>query len=136
LLSIFEKNSPLHDGAVIIYKGKISAARCILPVSDLDNLPAQFGLRHRAAIGMSETTDTLVLVVSEETGQMSIVRAGKIHHNMSIQEIRKMINDYFLEEESQSEIPKTKFEKILEEGIDAESPQTEENKTATNTSTV
>jgi len=137
LLSIFEKNSPLHDGAVIIHKGKISAARCILPVSDLDNLPAQFGLRHRAAIGMSETTDTLVLVVSEETGQMSVVRAGKIHHNMSIQEIRKMINDYFLEEEeSQSEIPKTKFEKILEDGIDAESPQTEENKTAPNTSTV
>jgi diadenylate cyclase len=108
LLSIFDKNSPLHDGAVIIHDGRISAARCILPVSDLDNLPAQFGLRHRAAIGMSETTDTLVLVVSEETGQMSVVRAGKIHHNMSIQEIRKMINEYFFEEESKTDMPKTK----------------------------
>ena len=119
LLSIFNKNSPLHDGAVIIHNGRISAARCILPVSDLENLPAQFGLRHRAAIGMSETTDTLVLVVSEETGQMSIVRTGKIHHNMSIQEIRKMINDYFLEEMERTTIkpPTTKFESILNEDI-------------------
>ena len=119
LLSIFNKNSPLHDGAVIIYNGRISAARCILPVSDLENLPAQFGLRHRAAIGMSETTDTLVLVVSEETGQMSIVRTGKIHHNMSIQEIRKMINDYFLEEMERAIVkpPTTKFESILNEDV-------------------
>lgn len=118
LLSIFNKNSPLHDGAVIIHKGRIAAARCILPVSDLENLPAQFGLRHRAAIGMSETTDTLVLVVSEETGQMSIVRTGKIHHNMSIQEIRIMINDYFLEEVKAKKRPaKTKFETILDEEL-------------------
>lgn len=122
LLSIFNKNSPLHDGAVIIYNGRISAARCILPVSDLENLPAQFGLRHRAAIGMSETTDTLVLVVSEESGEMSIVRTGKIHHNMSIQEIRKMINDYFLEEhQSKDTSPKTKFESILDEELKKES---------------
>jgi len=135
-LSIFDKNSPLHDGAVIINKGRISAARCILPVSDLDNLPAQFGLRHRAAIGMSETTDTLVLVVSEETGQMSIVRAGKIHHNMSIQEIRKMINDYFLEEEDKKDVHKTKFEKILEEGLETNISETEENEQSENTSLV
>lgn len=122
LLSIFNKHSPLHDGAVIIHNGRISAARCILPVSDLENLPAQFGLRHRAAIGMSETTDTLVLVVSEETGQMSIVRTGKIHHNMSIQEIRKMINDYFFEEhETTGTTPKTKFETILDQEVNTES---------------
>ena len=127
LLSIFNKNSPLHDGAVIIYNGRISAARCILPVSDLENLPAQFGLRHRAAIGMSETTDTLVLVVSEETGQMSIVRTGKIHHNMSIQEIRKMINDYFMEEnESPDGSPKTKFETILDQELTEEEPLEDE----------
>lgn len=119
LLAIFNKNSPLHDGAVIIHNGIILAARCILPVSDLENLPAQFGLRHRAAIGMSETTDTLVLVVSEETGQMSIVRTGKINHNLSIQEIRNMINDYFLEERKTKAnvVPKTKFETILDEGL-------------------
>ena len=62
LMSIFNKYSPLHDGAAIIYKGKITAARCILPVSENDNLPANYGLRHRAALGMSETTDTLVLI--------------------------------------------------------------------------
>jgi uncharacterized protein (TIGR00159 family) len=112
LISIFNKNSPLHDGAVILYRGKILAARCILPVSDNDNLPAQFGLRHRAAIGMSETTDTLVLVVSEESGQISVVRKGTIYHNLSIQEIRKIINDYFEEETPE---PETKFEKMAKE---------------------
>lgn len=95
--AIFNKNSPLHDGAVIVYKGKIKAARCILPVTERDNLPAQFGLRHRAAIGMSEATDTLILVVSEETGQMSIARNGQLIHNMSGQELRKKINDYLYE---------------------------------------
>jgi diadenylate cyclase len=97
LLSIFNKYSPLHDGAVIIYNGKISAARCILPVSENDNLPAQYGLRHRAAIGMSEVTDTLIIVVSEETGQMSLARNGYIWHNLSALEIRRKINDYLFE---------------------------------------
>jgi diadenylate cyclase len=136
LLSIFDKNSPLHDGAVIIHDGRISAARCILPVSDLDNLPAQFGLRHRAAIGMSETTDTLVLVVSEETGQMSVVRAGKIHHNMSIQEIRKMINEYFFDEESKGDMPKTQLETILEQGLPSDISESDESQKSENTSLI
>lgn len=93
LISIFNKYSPLHDGAVIIYNGKVKAARCILPVTERD-VPAQFGLRHRAAIGMSEATDTLVLIVSEETGQISLARNGKILHNLSFQEVREFINDY------------------------------------------
>ena len=102
LLAIFNKYSPLHDGAVIIYKGRIKAARSILPVSENDNLPAQYGLRHRAAIGMSEATDTLILVVSEETGQMSIARNGHIWHNLSGMEVRKKINQYLLEEDKES----------------------------------
>jgi len=93
LISIFNKYSPLHDGAVIIYNGKVKAARCILPVTERD-VPAQFGLRHRAAIGMSEATDTLVLIVSEETGQVSLAKNGKILHNLSFQEIREFVNDY------------------------------------------
>lgn len=93
LISIFNKYSPLHDGAVIIYNGKIKAARCILPVTERD-VPAQFGLRHRAAIGMSETTDTLVLIVSEETGQVSLSKNGRILHNLSMQEVRELINGY------------------------------------------
>ena len=103
LQSIFNKYSPLHDGAVIIYNGRIKAARCILPVSDQENLPAQFGLRHRAAIGMTEVTDTLVLVVSEETGQMSIVRNGTIFHNLSSQELRKKVNEYLYEDDGSSD---------------------------------
>jgi uncharacterized protein (TIGR00159 family) len=94
LLSIFNKNSPLHDGAVIIYEGRIKAARCVLPVSESENLAAQFGLRHRAALGMSEVTDTLTLVVSEESGQFSVTRNGTLLHNLSPQEIRKHLNDY------------------------------------------
>lgn len=97
LLSIFNKHSPLHDGAVIIYNGKISAARCILPVSENDNLPAQYGLRHRAAIGMSEVTDTMIIVVSEETGQISIARNGYIWHNLSALEVRRKVNEYLFE---------------------------------------
>ncbi|EIM74513.1 hypothetical protein A3SI_16005 [Nitritalea halalkaliphila LW7] len=93
LISIFNKYSPLHDGAAIIYNGKVKAARCILPVTERD-VPAQFGLRHRAAIGMSEATETLVLIVSEETGQVSLAKNGKLLHNLSFQELREMLNDY------------------------------------------
>lgn len=93
LVSIFNKYSPLHDGAVIIHNGKIKAARCILPVTERE-VPAQFGLRHRAGIGMSEATDAIVLIVSEETGQLSMAKNGKILHNLSFQEIRETINDY------------------------------------------
>ncbi|MDG1277689.1 MAG: diadenylate cyclase CdaA [Algoriphagus sp.] len=108
LISIFNKYSPLHDGAVIIHNGKIKAARCILPVTERE-VPAQFGLRHRAAIGMSEATDAIVLVVSEETGQLSITKNGKVLHNMSFQEIRETINDYLNNEEVDS-----RFEDIQE----------------------
>ncbi|MBC6368806.1 diadenylate cyclase CdaA [Algoriphagus sp. AK58] len=93
LISIFNKYSPLHDGAVIIHKGRIKAARCILPVTERE-VPAQFGLRHRAGIGMSEATDALILVISEETGQISMAKNGKVLHNLSFQEVREIINDY------------------------------------------
>lgn len=130
LQAIFNKYSPLHDGAVIIYNGRITAARCILPVSDEENLPAQFGLRHRAAIGMTEVTDTLVLVVSEETGQMSIVRNGIIHHNLSTQELRKKINEYLYEDQRELEeesildvVPKTKKKKKNKKKKDENDPE-------------
>ena len=103
LISIFNKYSPLHDGAVIIHNQRILAARCILPVTERENLPAQFGLRHRAAIGMSEVTDTLIVVVSEETGKISAVRNGFIYHNLSPLELRKKINAYLYEEDEEEE---------------------------------
>jgi diadenylate cyclase len=75
--SIFFKNSPLHDGAMIIEGNKISATRVILPVSNDRSIPLRFGLRHRAAVGITEKTDALALVVSEETGQISYLKDGE-----------------------------------------------------------
>jgi diadenylate cyclase len=114
LISIFNKYSPLHDGGVIIYNGRVKAARCILPVTERD-VPAQFGLRHRAAIGMSEATDSLVLVVSEETGQVSLAKSGKILHNLSFQEVREMINAYLTGESIEERfVEVSAFEKVKE----------------------
>lgn len=109
LLSIFNKNSPLHDGAVIIYKGKIRAARCVLPVSENDHLPAHFGLRHRAAIGMSENTDTLVLAVSEETGRLVLARNGKYLRGLKLRQVEQKILEYIHHNEPEN------WEEIREE---------------------
>ncbi len=75
--SIFYKNSPLHDGAMIIEDNQIVATRAILPVTNDNNIPLRFGLRHRAAVGITEKTDALVLVVSEETGKLSYIKNGE-----------------------------------------------------------
>lgn len=115
LMAIFNKYSPLHDGAVIIYNNKIIAARCILPVTERE-VPAQFGLRHRAGIGMSETTDSLVVAVSEETGQISTMRNGEIFHNLSTQELRKAINEYLYEESKEASPTGNVLKKAKEEG--------------------
>jgi diadenylate cyclase len=109
LISIFNKNSPLHDGAVIIYKGRIKAARCILPVSENDHLPAHFGLRHRAAVGMSENTDTLVLAISEETGRLILARNGKYLRGLKLRQVEQRIIDYLHKTEPAA------WEEIVEE---------------------
>ena len=84
LKNIFFKNAPLHDGAVIIEGNRIVAAKCILPVTQSD-VPKDYGTRHRSAIGMSELTDAVVVVVSEETGSLSIVKGGQIKYNIDAQ---------------------------------------------------
>lgn len=94
LLSIFNKSSPLHDGAVIIYKGSIKAARCVLPVSENDHLPPNFGLRHKAAVGMSENTDTLVMAISEETGRLILARNGKYIKSLKLKQVEQKIQEY------------------------------------------
>ena len=76
--NIFFKNSPLHDGAMIIRHNRITAARCILPVTNKTNIPGHYGLRHRAAIGVTEVNDCIAIVVSEETGNISMVTGGEI----------------------------------------------------------
>ena len=94
LLSIFEKNGPMHDGAVIIHQNRIVAARCILPMSEKTSVSARFGTRHRAALGISEETNALVLVVSEETGTISLVQAGRIEGSLGEDDIRHQLITY------------------------------------------
>lgn len=91
LLNIFEKDTPLHDGAVIIRGNRIVAASCLLPLTDSRNLSQELGTRHRAAIGISEQSDALVLVVSEETGSMSITRNGEIYRYLQADDVRDML---------------------------------------------
>ncbi len=93
--SIFNKESPLHDGAIIIENEKVLAARCVLPVSENINLPPHFGMRHRAAIGITEHTDALVIVVSEETGGISIARNGKIRTDVDPKDLLNILEENF-----------------------------------------
>lgn len=95
LINIFEKNTPLHDGAVIIENGRIVSATCYLPLSENLRIPKTLGTRHRAAIGLTEIVDALVLVVSEETGTVSIVSDGKIEHVSSEEEFASKLNKFF-----------------------------------------
>ena len=91
LENIFFKNSPLHDGAAIIRHERIAAAQCILPVSNSPSIPPRLGLRHRAAIGLTEESDALVIVVSEETGSVSLVDAGDILEDLDAEALRKAL---------------------------------------------
>ena len=92
LESIFFKNSPLHDGGVIIENNIIIAARCILPVSENQEFPAHFGLRHRAAAGITETSRSIAIIISEETGKISLAKEGRISYNISIEELNEQLN--------------------------------------------
>lgn len=109
LLTIFNKTTPLHDGAIIIYKGRIKAARCVLPVSENDHLPPHFGLRHRAAVGMSENTDTLVLAISEESGRLILARNGKYLRALKLKQVEQKILQYLHNQEPAN------WEEVLEE---------------------
>ncbi|TSD64094.1 TIGR00159 family protein [Inquilinus sp. KBS0705] len=95
LETIFQKNSPLHDGAVVISENKIKSASCILPVTEKADLPAQFGLRHRAGIGVTESNDATAIIVSEETGEISYAKQGRIKMDISFAELEKLLNKDF-----------------------------------------
>jgi diadenylate cyclase len=91
LENIFFKNSPLHDGAVVIKNNRIVAARCVLPVTEKENFPAHFGMRHRAAVGITETTDAIAITVSEQTGAVSLTTGGEINSNLNKEKLRFLI---------------------------------------------
>ena len=93
--NIFFKNSPLHDGAMIASEDRILAARCTLPITQRQDIPPHYGMRHRAAIGMSEVCDASVIVVSEETGDISFVSGGQIKTMESITELRLAIENSY-----------------------------------------
>ncbi len=95
VVSIFQKSSPLHDGAIMVRDNIILAARCVLPISDDPDLPAELGLRHRAAIGITEISDALAFVVSEETGLISVAHQGNIKRNVSEEEIRRFLEQFY-----------------------------------------
>lgn len=91
LENIFFKNSPLHDGAVIIVNNRIVAARCVLPVTEKENFPANYGMRHRAAVGITETTDAIAISVSEQTGAVSLTTYGEINAGLSRDKLRFLL---------------------------------------------
>ena len=93
LETIFFKNSPLHDGAIILKNNFIKATRVVLPVSESTSIPERYGLRHRAAIGISEKTDALVLVISEQTGKISYVKDGEFWKFKNIEDLRLMLTE-------------------------------------------
>lgn len=95
LENIFEPNTPLHDGAVVILDDQILAAACILPLAEASGVSRELGTRHRAAIGITENTDAAVVVVSEETGIVSLAQDGALKRPLSIDELTEFLNSYY-----------------------------------------
>jgi len=105
LLSIFQPGLPLHDGAVIVQKDRIAAAACFLPLTTNPALSRHFGTRHRAAIGITEETDCLAVVVSEENGRISVAAFGELTAGLSLPELLERINQHFAVKRSEPEHP-------------------------------
>lgn len=110
LRNIFFENTPLHDGAVVIREGRVYAAGCYLPLSDNPQIAKELGTRHRAAIGMSEISDAYVLVVSEETGTISLTHRGEITRNFDYASLKEALTAFLIP--SDEETPKKRFNKL------------------------
>ncbi|MHB9291706.1 putative diadenylate cyclase [Hollandina sp. SP2] len=95
IVTVFEFDGPLHDGAMVIQNGRIAAAGCFLPLSEQQDIKKSFGTRHRASLGMSEQSDAVILVVSEETGAISIAFDGKLYYDLSSVEITGTLQEIF-----------------------------------------
>ena len=101
--NIFFKNSPLHDGAMIIRDGRIAAAGCVLPLSNNENLAPELGTRHRAGVGMSEATDAVVVIVSEENGAISVAAGGMLKRSLKVATLDKLLRQELHTVDSQEE---------------------------------
>ena len=93
IMNLFFKNSPLHDGALVVANNRLVAARCTLPITENKNIPARYGMRHKAAIGITEESDADVIVISEETGRISFVRGGKVTPIQNINELKLLLTE-------------------------------------------
>ncbi len=102
--TIFFPKTPLHDGAAIVKGDRIAAAGCILPLTKNNALSKELGTRHRAAIGMSEESDAIILVVSEETGKISLVSNGKINRDISSGELREQLQNYLITKDNETKV--------------------------------
>jgi diadenylate cyclase len=103
-VAIFEFDGPLHDGAMFIHHGKITAAGCFLPLSERQDIRKNFGTRHRASLGMAEQSDAVVLIVSEETGAISLAYDSKLYYDLSPMEVTRKLME-LLDRESRLETP-------------------------------
>jgi diadenylate cyclase len=93
--SIFNNKSPLHDGAVIIQNARLIAAGCVLPLSNEPDIAKILGTRHRAAVGISEISDSIIIIVSEETGNISVATKGRLENHIDVEELRIRLLDIF-----------------------------------------
>ena len=103
LINIFEKNTPLHDGAVIIHENRVTSATCYLPLSDNMALSKELGTRHRAGIGISEVTDSVTVIVSEETGKISVAHEGELETNLDADRLRECLTNLTLKPDKEEE---------------------------------
>lgn len=103
LINIFIPNTPLHDGAVLISDYRVAAAAGYLPLSESNQIPKELGTRHRAAIGLGEVTDAMTLIISEETGAISIVKKNNLHRNVNQEELESLLTKYLFDELEESE---------------------------------
>lgn len=115
LRNIFFKNSPLHDGAMIIRDGRVAAAGCVLPLSTNPNIPRSLGTRHHAAVGMSEASDAVVVTVSEETGTISVATGGILKRHLAPETLDKLLHNELCpaDQETQNEAITTRVRSIL-----------------------
>lgn len=121
LVNIFEPKTPLHDGAVVISENKIAAAACVLPLADDNDIAKELGTRHRAAIGISKESDSIVVVVSEETGKISVAKDGTLIADVREDVLKKILisnvvtKRFTIEKKERKNIIKSKKEKVKEE---------------------
>lgn len=105
LYIIFFPGSPLHDGAVVIQQGRVAAAGCLFPLTDNPEVSKSLGTRHRAGIGLSEETDALVVICSEETGTISLAEGGRLHRDLDREQLFELLRKLYLQDDTQHELP-------------------------------